>query len=108
MRIIGTRWVITQNDLHDSQKTKFKARFVAQGLLKPQRDSLTVSKESFKLLVTVAAYENFKLDSVDIQSDFLQAKTLDHEIYALPLQDVRKDGVAWRLLGPLYGLDYAS
>ena len=59
---------------HDGQKQKTKARLVAhsfQETLKPQSDSPTVSKESFKMLMAVAANSNFKLASFDIRAAFL-------------------------------------
>ena len=71
---IGSWWVITQNEKHDGQKQAFKARLVAKGFqesLKPQSDSPTASKESFKMLIAVAGNSGFKLASVDIRADFL-------------------------------------
>ena len=56
--VIGSRWVITVKEKHDGQKQQCKARFVARGFqesLKPQSDSPTASKDSFKLLMAVAA-----------------------------------------------------
>ena len=46
---IGGRWVITQKEKHDGQKTQFKARPIACGFQekdKPQLDSPTLAKES--------------------------------------------------------------
>ena len=108
---IGSRWVITAKEKHDGQKQKTKARLVACGFqetLKPQSDSLTVSKESFKMLMAVAANSNFKLASVDIRAAFLQSRTLDRDFFMLPPPDIRKQGTICRLKKPLYGLDEAS
>ena len=66
--------MITQKEKHDSQKEQCKARLVAKGFqesLTPQSDSPTASKESFKMLVAVAANSGFKLASVDIRVAFL-------------------------------------
>ena len=55
---VGSRWVITDKEQHDSQKTKVKALLVARGFkeaLKPQSDSPTAAKESFKLLIALSA-----------------------------------------------------
>merc|ERR1712055_1227723 len=71
-------------------------------------DRPTASKESVKLLMAVAANEGFKLASVDIRAAFLQAKTLDREVFVQPPKDIRKEGVIWKLKKPLYGLDDAS
>ena len=64
-------------------KNKKKARLVARGFqetVKPQSDSPTVSKESFKMLMAVAANENFKLASVDIRAAFLYSRSLDRDV----------------------------
>jgi len=109
--VIGSRWVITVKEKHDGQKQQCKARLVARGFqehLKPQSDSPTAAKESFKLLMVVAANNGFKLASVDIRAAFLQSKALDRDVFVKPPEDIRKPGVVWRLKKPLYGLDDAS
>ena len=84
---IRSRWVVTEKEKYDGQKQQTKARLVAhrfQETLKPQSDSPTVSKESFKTLMAIAANSDFKLASVDIRAAFLQSRTLDREIFMLP------------------------
>ena len=76
--------------------------------MKPQSDSPTVSKESFKLLMAVEVNEKFKLASVDIRAVFLQSRSLDRDVFMLPPPDIRKPGIMWTLKKPLYGLDEAS
>ena len=103
--------MITAKEKHDGQKQKTKATLVAFGFqetLKSQSNSLTVSKESFKILMAVAANSNFKLASVDIRAAFLQSRTLDRDVFMQPPPDIRKQGIIWRLKKPLYGLDDAS
>ena len=88
---IGSRYVITAKEKHDGQKQKTKARLVARGFqetMEPQSDSPTVSKESFKILMAVAANSNFKLASVDIRATFLQSRTLDRDVFVEPPPDV--------------------
>ena len=66
---LGSRWVVTAKEKHNGQKQQTMATLVAHGFqdtLKPQSDSPTVSKESFKLLMAVAANSNFRLAYVDI------------------------------------------
>merc|ERR1711873_320398 len=95
---------------HDGQKTDYKARLVAKGLQEldqPQSDSPTVAKENFKLLMVLSANLDFKIVSMDIRAAFLQAKTLDREVFVRPPNDIAKEGVIWKLLKPLYGLDDA-
>ena len=109
--MLGSRWVITEKEKHDGQKQKCKARLVARGFqesLKPQSDSPTASKESFKLLMAILANFGFKLASVDIRAAFLQSKILDRDVYIELPSDVKKPGVLWKLKKPLYGLDDSS
>ena len=103
---IGSRWVVTAKEKHDGQKQKTKARLVACGFqetMKPQSDSPTVSKESFKMLVAMAANESFNLASVDIRASFLQSITLDRDVYMLPPSDIRKPGIIWMMLLACFG-----
>ena len=62
-------------------------------MVKPQSDSPTISKESFKLLMAVAANSDFELASVDIRAAFLQAKVFDRVIYMKPPEDIGKPGI---------------
>ena len=79
-----------------------------QDKIKPQSDSPTVSKESFKMLMAITANNNFKLASVNIRAAFLQSRTLDRDVFMLPSPDIRKQGIIWRLKKPFYSLDDAS
>ena len=100
---VGSRWVISEKEQHDCQKTKVKARLVARGFqetLKPQSDSPTAAKESFKLLMALAANFHFKLASVDIRAAFLQSKVLDREVFVEPPADIKKQGIVWKLNKP--------
>merc|ERR1712240_808526 len=60
------------------------------------------------LLMALSANFNFKIVSMDIRAAFLQAKTLDREVFVRPPDDIEKEGVIWKLLKPLYGLDDTS
>merc|ERR1712243_528036 len=108
---IGSRWIITEKQKHDGQKKDYKARLVAKGfqeLDQPQSNSPTAAIENFKLLMVLSANFDFKIVSMDIRAAFLQAKTLDREVFVRPPDDIGKEGVIWKLLKPLYGLDDAS
>ena len=76
--------------------------------MKPQLDSPTISKESFKILLAISANSDFKLSSVDIRAGFLQSWTLDRDVFMLPPPDIKKPGMIWKLKKPLYDLDDAS
>merc|ERR1712115_421865 len=98
---IGSRWVVTKKRQHDGQKQDYKARLVAKGFQEidqPQSDSPTAAKESFKLLMALAANQNFKVVSMDIRAAFLQAKKLDREVFVRPPKYIEKEGVIWKLL----------
>ena len=97
---IGSRWIVTEKEKHDGQKQAYKARLVAKGFQEidqPQSDSPTAAKESFKLLMALAANQNFKVVSMDIRAAFLQAKKLDREVFVRPPDDIKKEGVIWKL-----------
>ena len=63
-----------------------------QETVKPQSDNQTISKESFKLLMAIAANNDFMLASVDIRAAFLQDKVFHRDIFMKPPEDIRKPG----------------
>merc|ERR1712002_1378733 len=92
---IGSRWVITEKQEHDGQKQDYKARLVAKGfqeLDQPQSDSPAAAKESFKLIMALSANFSYKMVSMDIRAAFLQAKTLDREVFVRPPKDIENEG----------------
>ena len=108
---IGSRWIVTEKEKHDGQKQNYKARLVAKGFQEReqlQSDSPTAAKDSFKLLMVLAANNYFRVISMDIRAAFLQAKKLDREVFVRPQDDIKKERKIWKLLKPLYGLDDAS
>ena len=108
---ISMRWVITIKEKHDGQKQACKARLVARGfqeLHKRQSDSPTALRESLKLFLAVSANSNFDLRAVDIRAAFLQSEPLKREVFIAPPKDIAKDGIIWKLIKPIYGLDDAS
>ena len=108
---IDARWTIRRKEEHDGLKQGVKARIVAKGfqeLHKPASDSPTAMRESFRLLMTVAAVENVEvLASIDIKAAFLNS-VMEREIYVRPPKDLRKDDVLWLLKKHLYGTIDAS
>merc|ERR1712228_760364 len=63
--LITSRWNITEKD------GKYKARLCVRGFQEerpPQSDSPTASQESYKLFLSTAANENFKLKQLDVSS----------------------------------------
>ena len=77
---IASRWVVTQKEKADGQKSQIKGHLIAKGFQegeKPQSDSPTLLRESLKMYFAVAANEGFKSRIIDIRAVFLQAKGLD-------------------------------
>jgi hypothetical protein len=109
MSCVSSRWILTEKYI-DGQKT-IKARLVARGFEEDSsnmtKDSPTCTKESLRIVFTVAATENWKIQSLDISSAFLQGNQIQREVYILPPKDVRSDGVVWKLNRCIYGLNDA-
>ena len=82
---IGARWVVTEKQGHDGQKTKVKARLVARGfqeLDKEQSDSPTAQRESLRLFLSAAANIRVQsLRSIDISAAYLQSDELDRDVF---------------------------
>ena len=60
--------LVSQKEKADGQKSQIKGRIVSKGFQegeKPQSDSPTLLRESFKMYFAVAANEGFKLRSID-------------------------------------------
>ena len=89
---IGSRWVVTRKEFQDGQKELVKARLVARGFqeeMKPQSDSPTAQRESLKLFMALCAI--FKVETikaVDIKAAFLQADTLDRDVFLKLPKDI--------------------
>ena len=96
----GSRWVITQKEKSDGQKSQIKGHLVAKEFQeeeKPQSDSPMLLRESLKMYFAVAANEGFKLRSIDIRAASLQEKCLNREDYMEAPKDVKKEGKIWKL-----------
>lgn len=101
-KTISTRWVITE------KKNGFKARLVVRGFEEVeeigQADSPTGDKATLRFVLALAASENWKLQSIDIKSAYLQADTLDREVFVRPPKELKRPGLIWQLDKPAYGL----
>ena len=104
--VISTRWVVTEKP-----SGKPKSRLVVRGFeekISPQSDSPTVSKDSCKMFLSIAANEGFAIGSLDVASAFLQGQPLTREVYVRPPIEARNEGKIWRLKKTCYGLYDAS
>lgn len=95
----SSRWVVTEKFKNGKQVVK--ARLVAKGFGEDSADSVkyspTCTRESLRLLFTVAATMNWKLQSVDITYAILQGNTISRDVYIQLPKDARRKGVLWKL-----------
>ena len=105
---ISSRWVVTNKEAHDGMKVRTKARLVVRGFQETEEhrsDSPTLSKESLKILMSIAANEGFEIQSLDVKNAFLQGKPIEREVFVEPPADYKKPGKIWRLKKNVYGTD---
>ena len=104
--VITTRWVVTEKD-----DGRVKSRLVVRGFEEetvPQSDSPTASKESCKLFLALCANQGFEIKTLDVTSAFLQGRALERDVYVMPPEEARVDGMVWKLKKTCYGLYDAS
>ena len=79
---ISVRWVVTSKD------GKPKARLVARGFEdnenEARTDSPTCSKMNLRLIMAITASKDWKINSLDIQSAYLQGEKVEREIFLSP------------------------
>ena len=108
---ISSRWIFTEKTGGDSRIVK--ARLVARGfeedsnLLELRTDSPTCSKHALRSVMVSASMFNWKINSIDIATAFLQGNKIQREVYLRPPKDVCPQDKAWRLKRCIYGLNDA-
>ena len=106
---VSTRWILTEKCVEG--KKNIKARLVARGFEEDStlmvKDSPTCTKESLRMVFTVATTEHWKIQSLDISSAFLQGNAIQRDVFVLPPKDIRKPGIVWKLKRCIYGLNDA-
>ena len=104
-KAISTRWVNTEKD------GKIKSRLVARGYecneTNERVDSPTCEKSNLRLVITIAASKKWRINSLDIQSAFLQGQDVTGDIYLIPPKEFRSNTL-WKLRKHVYGLKQAS
>lgn len=107
---LGTQWVL--NEKIKCGKAIVKARLTIRGDQEDteniRKDSPTVRKGNIKILLTVAAKEQWMIKTSDVSSAFLQSVPIEREVFVLPPKERRVPGVLWRLTKTVYGLADAS
>ena len=105
-KVLGHTWVVVRKD------GKVRARLTAKGFQEEvaiRSDSPTVGKSTFRLILTVAVAEKWKVKTVDITSAFLQGSDMDRCVLVKPPKEAGLDkNKVWKLKKPLYGLNDAS
>jgi transposase InsO family protein len=102
---ISTTWVLTEKG------SDVRARLTARGYEESDdfpKDSPTMQKFSFRILLTLAAINSWVIETTDIKSAFLQGSKLDRLVYVKPPREAEMKGKLWRLEKCLYGLKDAS
>ena len=102
---ISTRWVNTVKE------GAIKSRLVARGFedteLKERVDSPTCEKSNLRLTIAIAASMGWRINSLDVQSAFLQGEEVEGDIFIKPPKEMNTDKL-WKLRKYVYGLKQAS
>ncbi|GEQ70445.1 hypothetical protein JCM33374_g4122 [Metschnikowia sp. JCM 33374] len=112
-RLIGTRFVYTE-DVNDKKSNgKVKARLVAQGfkqeIEREETYSPVVSPDSLRLFMTASVIKRMELKAMDVSSAYLHS-SLKIPVYVRPPSGIRgvDDRKLWMCTKALYGLKNAG
>ena len=107
---ILTKWILTEK-ADDGGENRVKARLVVlgnmeEGLPSIQTQSPTCGKDTVRMLLTVAASYGWEAVMIDLTNAYFQAELSKREggLYLIPPNDIKDDGMIWRVKGNLYGL----
>lgn len=112
INVLKSRFVLALKN-PGTPEEKHKARLVVQAMPHADRDrshlftySPTVTKASFRILLTLAASHGFDVHLRDIKQAYVCSEfDLIHEAYIVPPKTLKLDPtILWRLRKPLYGL----
>ena len=117
-KCLSSRWVVTEKvDKTNPAERVCKARLVVRGyeenLFKHNEDNLmtdspTSEKRSQRVLLNVAASEQWVLQTLDIKSAFLKSSEIDRVLFIKPPREIKNKSKVWLLKKPVYGLKDAS
>lgn len=106
-KCLSMRWIITEKP-SSGGKLKYKARLVCRGFEEEDTDyeidSPTVEKTSVRVFLTLCSTMRWNINSMDIKAAFLQSEKIDRTVFVRPPKSIKKTGIIWLLLKPLYGL----
>ena len=95
-RIIFCRWVCTEKPTVNG--TVFKEENCVL-----RKDSPTCSKESLCLIFTIISSNHLEVNSLDIQSAFLQGKSITRDVHLMPPKEAGTE-MLWKLKKCVYRL----
>ena len=110
-KCVSTRWICTLKETKEGIKSK--ARLVARGFEESQishipKDSPTCSTEALRIILAIMAQNQWKPNSVDIKTAFLQGIPISRNLYIRPPREANASGKIWKLNKCVYGLADAS
>ena len=108
-KLISVRWIITEKMKKDGMVVK--ARLVARGFEEENEDiiveSPTCGKEALRIALTVMLRMEWRCNTIDIKSAYLQGHRIERDVYLMPPQEFFS-GRIWRLKKTVYGLKDAA
>jgi Reverse transcriptase (RNA-dependent DNA polymerase) len=115
--VVGCKWVFRLKRKVDGSIDKYKAHLVARGFMQIygidyyNTYSLVICLTSFRLILAIAAHNNWKVEVFNFNSAYLNGKlNTDEEIYMqeLPGYEIATGDRVKKLLKALYGLKQAG
>ena len=105
-KAVTCKWVIIEKEKNDGTSS-VKDRLFARGFeesLTERTDSLICSKQSLRMLSTVASAVNWDIESIDIKAAFLQRDELERDLFIHPIKELSELGKIWKIKRCIYGL----
>ena len=105
---ISIRWVLTEKIIKG--KRQVKARLVARGFEDASRndvrkDSPTCGRENLRLLFALTSSCNWRINTMDIKSAFLQRKCIERDVFIKPPKEVNTSKIFyWHKENTLQGI----
>ena len=101
---VSSKWVVKPKQIDGVLSVK--ARLVLRGFEEEgdfRKDSPTCMRESLRLALVIIATNQWKINSTDFKTAFLQGYPIDRKVYVKPPKEAGSSGV-WKLNKTAYGL----